>query len=668
MVNLYEYLKDESFLKKLDSLHIRENTIKITILDWQENPIDNIEGLVSSGNININGDSAIRRTASLNLIIKEKTATGMAKFKSLIALNKKVKLEIGYKNTTSYYTQYPIIWLPLGTYVCFNPSFSHNSNGITLSLSLKDKMCLLNGDCGGTIAASTTFSEYETMTEDGEIIISKPTIYQIIQELVNHFGGEALNKIIIKDIDTKIKQVMKWTGSNALYQYSDGVLTTEVRPKEKPSKTFSFGQDVGFIYSDFYYPGELVGNAGDSVVTILDKIKNTLGNFEYFYDVQGNFIFQEKKNYLNTKYSTVVIKNMNANDYLIDASRSKYSYEFNDANLITSFSNSPQYNMIKNDFVVWGIRETATGAKLPIRYHLAIDEKPQTGNSYEEIVFTTNEDTDLREAKKPIVIASTVNYQGYEGYIYKCKDTYYKCIDGKLKALESGEYNVQSVTTSDWRDELYLQGVQAEGLGLDTNAYYVELINEWPKLYDTEKGAFHEDLINSEGGLVGDLDYFLDFIDSSSAIGEFSIKNIGRRTKVVNNDKINCIFEANIPDVILINLGLGAEEVQKKKQEADTRGQAYLQVSEQVYDNLAIGGSQNSAYNEIKNLLYEYTSYNESIQLQAIPIYHLEPNTRIVVNDVESDIHGDYIIKSISLPLDINGTMSITATRAIDKL
>ena len=668
MVNLYEYLKDESFLKKLDSLHIRENTIKITILDWQENPIDNIEGLVSSGNININGDSAIRRTASLNLIIKEKTAAGMAKFKSLIALNKKVKLEIGYKNTTPYYAQYSIIWLPLGTYVCFNPSFSHNSNGITLSLSLKDKMCLLNGDCGGTIAASTTFSEYETMTEDGEIIISKPTIYQIIQELVNHFGGEALNKIIIKDIDTKIKQVMKWTGSNALYQYSDGVLTTEVRPKEKPSKTFSFGQDVGFIYSDFYYPGELVGNAGDSVVTILDKIKNTLGNFEYFYDVQGNFIFQEKKNYLNTKYSTVNVNEMNTNNYLIDASRSKYSYEFNDANLITSFSNSPQYNMIKNDFVVWGIRETATGAKLPIRYHLAIDEKPQIGNIYEEIVFTTNEDTGLREAKKPIIIASAVGYQGYEGYIYKCEDTYYKCIDGKLKALESGEYNVQSVTTSDWRDELYLQGVQAEGLGLDTNAYYVELINEWPKLYDTEKGAFHEDLINSEGGLVGDLDYFLDFIDSSSAIGEFSIKNIGRRTKVVNNDKINCIFEANIPDVILINLGLGAEEVQKKKQEADTRGQAYLQVSEQVYDNLAIGGSQNSAYNEIKNLLYEYTSYNESIQLQAIPIYHLEPNTRIVVNDVESDIHGDYIIKSISLPLDINGTMSITATRAIDKL
>ena len=94
MINLYEYLKDESFLKKLDSLRIRETTIKITILDWSENPIDDIEGLVSSGNLNINGDSAIRRTANLSLVIKEKTSAELAKFKSLIALNKKVRLEI----------------------------------------------------------------------------------------------------------------------------------------------------------------------------------------------------------------------------------------------------------------------------------------------------------------------------------------------------------------------------------------------------------------------------------------------------------------------------------------------------------------------------------------------------------------------------------------------
>jgi hypothetical protein len=40
-------------------------------------------------------------------------------------------------------------------------------------------------------------------------------------------------------------------------------------------------------------------NAGDTVVTMLDKLVNTLGNYEYFFDVNGVFHFREIKNYLN---------------------------------------------------------------------------------------------------------------------------------------------------------------------------------------------------------------------------------------------------------------------------------------------------------------------------------------------------------------------------------
>ena len=67
-------------------------------------------------------------------------------------------------------------------------------------------------------------------------------------------------------------------------------------------------------------------------------------------------------------------------------------------------------------------------------------------------------------------------------------------------------------------------------------------------------------------------------------------------------------------------------------------------------------------------LLYSDTGYNETIQLSGIPLYHLDVNTRIKVHDAESDISGDYVINSISIPLDINGTMSISATRAAEKL
>lgn len=665
----YEYLKDSDFLRYVDSQHLQEISVKITVLDWEENPVQEIQGLVSNGTLNLNGDSAIRRTCNLTMIVKETEAFGMAKLKSLISLNKKIRVDIGYINSTPYYTDYNMIWFPLGTFVIINPSFSHSLSGITISLQLKDKMCLLNGECGGVISAATQFDEHETISPDGEYIIEKPTIYQIIQELVNHFGGEQLNKIVISDIEPRVKQVMKWIGANALYEYEDKVLSTELREGKEPTVIYESGEDIGFIYVDFYYPGELTANAGDSVVTILDKIKNTLGNFEYYYDIYGNFIFQEKKNYLNTSHSTAIVNQMNNNDYLIDMANGKSVYEFNDANLITSFSNSPQYSMIKNDFVVWGIRESATGLKLPLRFHLAIDKKPEIGNTYPDIVFWKDPETEIIKAKKAQPKTAAM---GFPGVVYVDEnDNYYIWNNKEYKQLESSEYYVKDITTTDWRDELYFQGVNAESLGLDTNYYYIELVNEWPKQYQNkEEGNLSSnqdrDFTKQALNYPGDLDFFLDFIDSNSPIGEFSVQNIGRRTKVINDDKINCVFEAEIPDRILIESGTDA--TQTDKDEANAQGQKFIQVSSAVYSNLAVGGTQNSAYNMIRELLYEYTSYNESIQIQCLPIYHLEPNTRITVNDIESDIHGDYIMKSISLPLGVSGTMSISATRALERI
>jgi hypothetical protein len=40
--------------------------------------------------------------------------------------------------------------------------------------------------------------------------------------------------------------------------------------------------------------------AGSSVTTVLDEIVKTLGNYEYFYDVEGVFHFQQIRNYDKT--------------------------------------------------------------------------------------------------------------------------------------------------------------------------------------------------------------------------------------------------------------------------------------------------------------------------------------------------------------------------------
>jgi hypothetical protein len=74
-----------------------------------------------------------------------------------------------------------MLWFPLGVYVITDASISYSDSGLTASLQLKDKMCLLNGECGGTLPASTVFDNYLTIDENGKEVIMRPTIYQIIQ-------------------------------------------------------------------------------------------------------------------------------------------------------------------------------------------------------------------------------------------------------------------------------------------------------------------------------------------------------------------------------------------------------------------------------------------------------------------------------------------------------
>ena len=676
------YLRDKNFLKTIDRISLKEEFAKITILNWQERPIEEIQGKVSSGTLNINGNSSLRRTCNLTILIDENNSN-ITSVKNSLSINKKIKLDIGIKNNTSQYSEYDIIWFPLGTYIISSVSITNTNSQITsASLQLKDKMCLLNGECGGLLPASVTFSSYDVLDANGAYQTEQPTIYTIIKYVVNYFGGEQLPKILISDVDERVRKVMKWTGSNPLYitQYTSttsGVQYGATTDKEQVDEAlaagtidsyteYKSGQDVGYIYTDFIYPGELIGDAGNSVCDILDKIKSALGNYEYFYDLDGNFIFQEIKNYLNTSKSTTDLNNMEQNDYLIDITKGKSVYTFDDSFLISSYSNAPQYSMIKNDYIVWGMREDATtGATYPIRYHLAIDTKPQTGNTY-KVFFYDDPDDGIRKVKRPIQFSTRDGFpsQGAEDTFYLALDTntVYKW-DTEQNTYVRFATQTKDITTTDWRTELYLSGAQAEGFSLDTNNYYTELNNEWPKMYDIENGEFYEEYEKDPSSL----DYFLDFIDSSAAIGELSISNIGKRSKIVVDEDINCIFEREIPNLVMIDASQDSAIVTEQREEAQRKGQDYIQVTGAIYNLLATGGTQNSAFERVKELIYQYTSYNESITLQCLPIYYLDVNQRITVNDSKSNIYGDYMINSISIPLNISSMMTISATRALER-
>jgi hypothetical protein len=221
---------------------------------------------------------------------------------------------------------------------------------------------------------------------------------------------------------------------------------------------------------------------------------------------------------------------------------------------------------------------------------------------------------------------------------------------------------------------LYLQGASAEPLGIASNYYYTELQNEWPKIYDLQKdvieengkviyiGGFREEFLRNPSAA----DFYLDFIDTDSNISQFEVDNIGRRTTVVSDNNINCTFEPEIPDFVLIEKD--RPDTEERRRECEKRNQKYLQIESSIYNFLSEGGNKNGAYTKIKELLYNHTSYNDTIQLQCIPIYYLEPNSRVKIFDANANINGDYMINSISLPIAAGGTMSISATKVLEKL
>jgi hypothetical protein len=169
-------LLDEEFLATLAEQKERDMYAKIISLDINENSIDEIQGKVTGGTINIDGTSSVKRSCNLTMVTNEVDINNY-----YWGLKTKFKLEIGLKNNLpgeyAYATgKYPdIVWFPMGTFILttFNTSLSVNNTSI--SLSGKDKMCMLNGDLGGQLFASIDFGTEETIVNTFKQVIIEPS-------------------------------------------------------------------------------------------------------------------------------------------------------------------------------------------------------------------------------------------------------------------------------------------------------------------------------------------------------------------------------------------------------------------------------------------------------------------------------------------------------------
>ncbi len=317
---------------------------------------------------------------------------------------------------------------------------SRSTNSYTINIQGKDKMGLLNGDVGGIINATTDFGTYDYYdTETGITSNYKLTIKQIIWDAVHAYANEPFHNIVINDLDELGLELLEYRYDDPLYlirTYDDDVyrmstnnggmsivdasdssstldtitqydnLTSSLLDSGLDATAFklddsedsplccaakiSYGDTAGYRTCDLVYAGDLISNIGETVTSMLDKLKAMLGEFEYFYDLDGRFVFQRKKSLVNTVWTPQHKGEDNQLYVEALALASNSIYNFKGSILISSFQNNPNLLNLKNDFTVWGKRKGLSGQEIPIHMRYAIDNKPFRYVLYDQDIALTS--------------------------------------------------------------------------------------------------------------------------------------------------------------------------------------------------------------------------------------------------------------------------------------
>lgn len=362
----------------------RDLYIKVELLSWNESIIETIEGIITSGSVSIDGNSSVRRNLSVGFIL-DKSNISIDSIVQQLTINKKFKAYVGVKNTTTYYNnpsyiggQYDeqtkeIYWFKLGVFVPVDISYSQSTSESSISITAQDKMCLLNGEVAGELGTNILFINQLT-----NLGIS---YYDVIKNVVGYFGGIDESKILIQDLPiyadslyraTKTISTLK-SSSNRTFNGTTGAPLTS--GTAVPTITAGDVIAVSVTLGAQSEEEKIEVSATETIASVLDKINERVpGQYEYFFDEDGNFIFRLKPSLKESTPPTGYFQEQSSSKYTTYFENITDIYDLTNKPIITSISNSPLWKGIKNDFYVYG--------KGNILYHIVIDQKPVVPSTF----------------------------------------------------------------------------------------------------------------------------------------------------------------------------------------------------------------------------------------------------------------------------------------------
>jgi len=230
--------------------------------------IGEIQGNTIGGSINIDANSPIRRTCSIDMVITD--SSFLVSENSKIWLDKWFRVELGIRNLKTN----KIVWFNKGIYAINNPSIKYNSITKSLHIEGLDLMCTLDGTLGGELGIITR-------------IPVNVGIPGVLETSVWRLGKISKTQMYIEQNPSPLPYDIEKTPTDTVYS-----ILEEIRDLYMDWEIF-FDEDGRFIYQKIrnrYVVNPLPNYENDVIMF------NFLEEHDLVSDYQLNYDFQNVKN------------------------------------------------------------------------------------------------------------------------------------------------------------------------------------------------------------------------------------------------------------------------------------------------------------------------------------------------------------------------------------
>lgn len=182
----------------LSQLKVRNQRIKVDLLNFNFQTVNSLEGKVTDGSISIDATSDIRRTCNITLVVEN--SENILAPGGQVWLDKFIKVYVGTDNPRN---NNETVWNNMGLFLINNPESVYNATTNTITFEGLDLMAKLTGRRNGQLPAVTTVVPAESKVAD------------VVKQTITQLGG--FDKYIIQDAGYEIPYDIKKDMGSTIY-------------------------------------------------------------------------------------------------------------------------------------------------------------------------------------------------------------------------------------------------------------------------------------------------------------------------------------------------------------------------------------------------------------------------------------------------------------------